>query len=163
MKEIGGGGDYIDEIEIGDSLDKLSKNSAGNQVSVTFSQSDKATISWEYNMAYDLNGVEGADKLSENGRSQVFTTTDGLTDKVGDTQDNRIQINAGSTKGIVWNDEIGQIDWGKSNTAAVAATGAHEEGHVLGLRHTDKETVKNPQSLLRETPKGTQISPAQRT
>jgi len=138
------------------------KDSNGNQVSLTFSQSEKATISWEYNMGYDLKGVEGADKLSENGRAQVFTTTDGLTDKIGDTQNNRSQINVALTSGIEWTSD-GYIDLSKSNTSKVAQTGAHETGHELGLKHTDKETLKNPQSLLRETPTGTQISPAQRT
>jgi len=116
----------------------------------------------ENKMGLDLNGVEKADKLSENARDQANVTTDGLTDKIGDTQNNRTQINMGLTSGIKWNED-GYIDWENSNIATVSITGAHEKGHELGLRHTDKETTKNPRSLLKITPKGTQISPAQRT
>ncbi|MDN4030186.1 DUF6443 domain-containing protein [Chryseobacterium gambrini] len=139
------------------------KDSEGNQVNITFTQSDKASIIWDYNMGYDLTGVEGAENLNENDRTRVLATTDGLTDKIGDTQSNRTQIGVGRTTGIEWTKD-GYIDFTKDRSA-VAVTGAHEDGHVLGLKHNDKETVKNPKSLMRESqsPGGTQISPTQRT
>lgn len=140
------------------------KDSEGNQVNITFSQNNKSTISWEYNMGYDLTGVEGADKLNENDRLRVLVNTDGLTDKIGDTQSNRTQIGVGRTTGIEWTKE-GYIDFNKDRSA-VAVTGAHEDGHILGLKHDDKETSKNPKSLMRESQTssgGTQVSPTQRT
>lgn len=139
------------------------KDSAGNQVNITFSQSDKSTIAWEYNMGYDLKGVEKADKLGDNELLQVGTTTQGLTSKIGDTQDNRTQINVGLDINMEWTNE-GQINFeNKQNRSDIARTGAHEDGHVVGLKHTDSEAKKNPQNLMRESPTGAQITPAQRT
>ncbi|WP_228390935.1 RHS repeat-associated core domain-containing protein [Chryseobacterium sp. MOF25P] len=139
------------------------KDSSGNQVNITFSPSDKSTILWEYNMGYDLKGVEGADKLGSNEVLQVETTTQGLTSKIGNTQDNRTQINVGLNTNMEWTDE-GQINFeNKQNRSVIAATGAHEDGHILGLKHTDSEAKKNLKNLMRESPTGTQITPAQRT
>lgn len=139
------------------------KDSVGNQVNITFSQSDKSTIAWEYNMGYDLKGVEKADKLGDNELLQVGTTTQGLTSKIGDTQDNRTQINVGLDINMEWTNE-GQINFdNKQNRSDIARTGAHEDGHVVGLKHTDSEVKKNPQNLMHESPTGTQITPAQRT
>ncbi len=140
------------------------KDSEGNQVNITFNQSNKGSVIWDYNMGYDLTGVEGADKLNENDRLRVLVNTDGLTDKIGDTQSNRTQIGVGRTTGIEWTKD-GYIDFTKDRSA-VAVTGAHEDGHVLGLKHDDRDTSKNPKSLMRESQTlngGTQISPAQRT
>lgn len=126
-------------------------------VNITFSESDKSTIAWEYNMGYDLKGVEKADKLGDNELLQVGTTTQGLTSKIGDTQDNRTQINVGLDINMEWTNE-GQINFGnKQNRSDIARTGAHEDGHVVGLKHTDSEVKKNPQNLMHESPTGTQI------
>ena len=138
------------------------KSSDGNQVNISFNQSEKATILWEYNMAYDFSKAEGSDTTPKNEKDRLAATLDGFTDKLGDTQNNRSQINVAITEGIVWTSD-GNIDWDKSNRANVARTGAHETGHELGLDHYDTETLKNPQNLLQKFPKGTQISPAQRT
>ncbi|SHF71679.1 RHS repeat-associated core domain-containing protein [Chryseobacterium vrystaatense] len=138
------------------------KDADGNQVNITFTQSNKSTIAWEYNMGYDLSGVEKADKLGANEQDQVGVTTQGLTSKIEDTQNNRTQINVGLPINMEWSDE-GQMNFENSkNRSDLAKTGAHEDGHVLGLKHTDSEVKKNPKSLIRESPVGTQISPNQR-
>lgn len=136
------------------------KDSDGNQVNVTFSQSDKATISWEYNMAFDFSRVEGAAGLNTDQHAQAEVGAQGVTDKIGDTQNNKTQINVGLTSNMEWTDQ-GQINFeNKERRSELAIVGSHEDGHVLGLKHT--ATPKNLM-LPGDTGKGTQVTPSQRT
>ncbi len=138
-------------------------DSNGNTVNISFSQSDKATISWEYNMAYDFSGVEGNDKLSANSRAIYEAMAGGVTDKIGDTQNNKTQINVGLEINMEWNND-GTINFNNSQKRSdVAVRGSHEDGHVLGLQHSDNEVQKDPKNLLRPTASGSNVSPVQRT
>ncbi|WP_415326259.1 DUF6443 domain-containing protein [Chryseobacterium sp. MMS23-Vi53] len=117
------------------------KDSAGNQLNIIFNQSNDATIVWEYNMDYDWSKIKGADKLDSNTMTQADVNTLGLTEVIGDTQNNRVQINVGLLISFPWNNE-GQIVFdSQEHRAKMAKTGAHEDLHVAGQRHENKKGV----------------------
>lgn len=137
------------------------KDSAGNQVNITFSQSDLSTMVWDYNMVYDTNNVDDF-KNGENTDATYFTN--GMTDTNNNTQTNRTQINVLTTDGLGWDEKNNQLNFDNKNRSDVAKTGAHETGHTLGIRHNDKATLKStPDNLMREGGPGTKITPEQRT
>ncbi|WP_426477978.1 DUF6443 domain-containing protein [Chryseobacterium sp. CBSDS_008] len=137
------------------------KDSAGNQVNITFSQSDKSTMIWDYNIGYDTNNVDDF-KNGENTDATYYTN--GMTDTNNNTQTNRTQINVITTDGLGWDEKKDQLNFDNKNRSDVAKTGAHETGHTLGIRHNDKATLKStPDNLMREGGPGTKITPEQRT
>ncbi|MCJ7936200.1 MAG: matrixin family metalloprotease [Chryseobacterium sp.] len=140
------------------------KDASGNQVNITFSQSDKSTMVWDYNIAYDTNNVDDFKGVDENGSYLIQTMTNGMTDNNDNTQKNRTQINVFTTKGLDVNEKTGQLNFDNKNRSDVAKTGAHETGHTLGIKHSDKATLKStPDNLMREGGPGTKITPEQRT
>lgn len=139
------------------------KDSAGNQVNITFSQSDKSTMVWDYNIAYDTNNVDDFKGVDESGSYLIQTTTNGMTDNNENTQTNRTQINVYTTTGLGADDE-GYVKFDNKGRSDVAKTGAHETGHTLGIKHNDKATLKStPDNLMREGGPGTKITPEQRS
>ncbi|MGU3376956.1 DUF6443 domain-containing protein [Chryseobacterium sp. M5A1_1a] len=139
------------------------KDSAGNQVNITFSQSDKSTVVWDYNIAYDTNNVDDFKGVDENGSYLIQTMTNGMTDTNNNTQTNRTQINVYTTNGL-GADAAGYVKSDNKGRSDVAKTGAHETGHTLGIKHDDKATLKSsPDNLMRSGGPGTKITPEQRT
>ncbi len=140
------------------------KDSAGNQVNITFSQSDKSTMIWEYNTGYDKNNVDDFKGQSQEFFDNTTYFTNGMTDTNNNTQINRTQINVFTTEGLGADEKTGQLDFNNKNISAVAKTGAHETGHTLGIKHNDKATLKSsPDNLMREGGPGKKITPEQRT
>lgn len=140
------------------------KDSAGNQVNITFSQSDKSTMIWEYNTGYDKNNVDDFKGQSQEFFDNATYFTNGMTDTNNNTQINRTQINVFTTEGLGADEKTGQLDFNNKNISAVAKTGAHETGHTLGIKHNDKATLKSsPDNLMREGGPGKKITPEQRT
>ncbi|WP_185290495.1 DUF6443 domain-containing protein [Chryseobacterium lactis] len=139
------------------------KDSAGNQVNITFSQSDKSTMVWDYNIGYDTNNVDDFKGKSQEFIDNAVVRTDGMTDTNNNTQTNRTQINVYTTKGL-GADDAGYVKSDNKGRSDVAKTGAHETGHTLGIKHNDKATLKSsPDNLMRDGGPGTKITPEQRT
>ncbi|MCY0968133.1 RHS repeat domain-containing protein, partial [Chryseobacterium wangxinyae] len=139
------------------------KDSAGNQVNITFSQSDKSTMVWDYNIAYDTNNVDDFKGKSQEFIDNAVVFTNGMTDTNNNTQTNRTQINVYTTTGL-GADDAGYVKSDNKGRADVAKTGAHETGHTLGIKHDDKATLKSsPDNLMRDGGPGTKITPEQRT
>jgi RHS repeat-associated protein len=139
------------------------KDSAGNQVNITFSQSDKSTMVWDYNIAYDTNNVDDFKGKSQEFIDNAVVFTNGMTDTNNNTQTNRTQINVYTTTGL-GADDAGYVKYDNKGRADVAKTGAHETGHTLGIKHDDKATLKSsPDNLMRDGGPGTKITPEQRT
>ncbi|MEJ5103888.1 DUF6443 domain-containing protein [Chryseobacterium sp. MYb328] len=139
------------------------KDSAGNQVNITFSQSDKSTMVWDYNIGYDTNNVDDFKGKSQEFIDNAVVRTDGMTDTNNNTQTNRTQINVYTTTGL-GSDEAGYVKFDNKGRSDVAKTGAHETGHTLGIKHDDKATLKSsPDNLMRSGSPGTKITPEQRT
>ncbi|RXM62495.1 MULTISPECIES: hypothetical protein [unclassified Chryseobacterium] len=136
----------------------------GNQLSITFNQSDKATMIWEYNIGYDKNNVDDFKGKSQEFFDNATYRTDGMTDTNNNTQVNRTQINIFTTTGLNVDEKTGQLNFDNRNRSAVAKTGTHETGHTLGIKHNDKATLKSPpDDLMREGSPGVKVTPEQRT
>lgn len=140
------------------------KDSAGNQVNITFSQSDTSTMIWDYTGSYDTNNVDDFKGMSEDKKTWTVLNTDGMSNNNENTQTNRTQINVFTTKGLGFNEKTEQLNFDNGNRSDVAKTGAHETGHTLGIKHNDKATLKStPDNLMRKGGPGTKITPEQRT
>ncbi|WP_223605619.1 RHS repeat-associated core domain-containing protein [Chryseobacterium sp. OSA05B] len=139
------------------------KDSDGNQVNITFSESNKATIIRDYNIGYDTNNVDDF-----KGKSQAFidnnvALTNGMADTTNNTQTNRTQINVYTTQGMPM-DASGNLLFDKRDSKQLAKTGAHEDLHTAGQKHDSKVTLASPpDDLMRKGGPGTKITPEQRT
>jgi len=139
------------------------KDSNGNQVNISFSQSDKSTMVWDYNI-YDTDNVDDFKGKSQDYIDNTTYMTDGMADNSNNTQTNRTQINVFTTTGLGADEKTGQLDFNNKNRSEVARTGAHETGHTLGIKHNDKATLKSSSdNLMRDGGPGTKIAPEQRT
>lgn len=135
----------------------------------------KATIEWSYTNGNDTSHKEyNGDDLKAYGDSVAY----GLTDKIGDTQNNRTQVNVYSIAqdvGVQNNKYTGKKE--DSPTAQTernkfaSRTGTHETGHQFGGRHehtvdpsnTNKNQGKNPNHLMNDGSTGTGFTPADRS
>ena len=149
------------------------KDSSGRTVNVCVDYSDKATMVWEYTGTVDTSKTSPNDRMGKSAEKlqQEGNLAQGWTDKVGDTQNNRTQIGLNPTIDG-WSDTGKFKFWSKAVRAALANTGAHEDGHALGGRHEDddkntskskQEQASNPNSLMNNGAPGSDVSPAQRT
>ncbi|WP_223601911.1 RHS repeat-associated core domain-containing protein [Chryseobacterium sp. GVT01B] len=137
------------------------KDSGGNQVNITFSQSDNSTMVWDYSVGYDTKNV---DDFKNGANTDAKYSTNGMTDTNNNTQTNRTQINVITTDGLGWDEKKDQLNFDNKNRSDVAKTGAHETGHTLGIGHNDKATLRStPDNLMRAGGPGTKITPEQRT
>ena len=140
------------------------KDIEGNQVNITFSQSDKSTMVWDYNIGYDTNNVDDFKGKSQESIDNVTYRTDGMTDSVNNTQTNRTQINIFTSTGLDVNEKTGQLNFDNKGRSQLAKTGAHETGHTLGIKHNDQATLRStPDNLMREGSPGVKITPEQRS
>jgi hypothetical protein len=94
----------------------------------------------------------------------------GLTREVENTQNNRTQVNMTVAPEHTTFDSNGNPSMTDGQKREVARSGAHEDGHVLGLRHENSpnnklkfEQSKDSKNLMNELPKGSNVLPAQRT
>ncbi len=108
------------------------KDSDGYQVNISFSQSDKSTMVWDYNIGYDTNNVDDFKGKSQDYIDNATYMTDGMADNSNNTQVNRTQINVFTTTGLGADEKTGQLNFNNKNRSEVAKTGAHETGHTLG-------------------------------
>ena len=76
------------------------KDSNGNQVNITFSESNKATIIRDYNIGYDTNNVDDFKGKSQEFIDNAVVRTDGMTNTTNNTQTNRTQINVYTAQGM---------------------------------------------------------------
>lgn len=119
------------------------KDSQDRTVNVSVSYSNIATIVWEYNNSLSGKGVD-FEGTAEKDIADILTLALGITDKVGDTQKNRSQINiANPALADINDDGIANFE-NKEKRAKTAQTGAYEDLHKLGLRHeNDKKIIQN--------------------
>jgi RHS repeat-associated protein len=138
------------------------KTSEGYNLSFSFTQSETATIVWDYNMGFDITNVVDLNKAPKSDIEFALTTALGMTDIIGNTQINRTQISVGKSEHFLWNKD-GQIEFDKDDRSTIAQTGVHETLHELGLGHLDKETLKDPKNIVQAHPTGTVVTPQQRS
>lgn len=139
------------------------KDSNGNQVNITFSESDKSTIVREYNISYDTNNVDNFKNMSASEITWSVLNTNGMADNSDNTQVNRAQINVYTTEGMP-KDANGNLLFDKRDSSKLAQTGAHEDLHTAGQKHNSKATLSSPpDNLMREGAPGTRMTPEQRT
>lgn len=113
------------------------KDSDGNQVNITFSESNKATIIREYNIGYDTNNVDDFKGKSQEFIDNNVVFTNGMADTTNNTQTNRTQINVYTTQGMPM-DASGNLLFDKRDSKQLAKTGAHEDLHTAGQKHDSK-------------------------
>lgn len=123
-------------------------DSQGRTVNVSVEYNNKATISWEYTAGNDTSGKSytGKDAVTQELGDQMAP---GLTDKIGDTQNNRTQVNMGNTVELDSNGQT-KLD-NKSEQKDLAVTGAHEDLHTVGLRHGDDKNNTNQQAQNKDS------------
>ena len=127
----------------------------GQNLTVNVVTDKNATIVWEYNSDLDVDSEVG----------QILG--DGHTDEIGNTQENRNQIDVYS----VLQGENGSVTLTDENIKEASLTGAHEDGHVGGLHHPNdiqNKTLKNkvstdPNNLMLRTPISSNVLPEQRS
>ena len=114
------------------------KDSDGRNIVVNVIYDDKATISWDYNSDIDTSGQDYSSIAPDDlfGVKMKDQMAAGLTDRIGDTQKNVTQINLGNTLFYMEKDKFSDSNERKR----VAATGAHEDLHTVGLKHLDRLT-----------------------
>ncbi len=133
------------------------KTSEGYNLSFSFTQSEKATIVWDYNMGFDTTNVVDLNNAPKSDIEFALTTALGMTDVIGNTQ-----ISVSKSEHFSWNKD-GQIEFDKDDRSTIAQTGVHETLHELGLGHLDKETLKDPKNIVQAHPIGTVVTPQQRS
>lgn len=153
---------------------KLSKtiggiDSEGRTVNVNVVFDDKATITWEYSGGNDVSDRTYTGKYAEElklGDQMAL----GITSEIGNTQSNRTQVNMAAAPEHVTFDSNGNPSMNDGQKREAAKTGAHEDGHVLGMRHeTDSKNKfkavqsNDPKNLFNESSNGSNVLPAQRT
>ena len=133
--------------------------SDGKQIVIDVVFDDEATIIWDYvgimNVEDEYNGnIQGV----------------GYTDENGNIKNNRTQVKVSDSELFPINENTGKVEYSRERVNEAAKTGAHEDGHVMGLEHpgytTDKELrqemYKDKNNLMREYPTGTNILKKQR-
>lgn len=76
------------------------KDSHGNLVTVTFSESYKSTIVREYNISYDTKNVDDFKNMNPDEITWSVLNTNGMADNSDNTQVNRTQINVYTTEAM---------------------------------------------------------------
>ncbi|GEJ48132.1 hypothetical protein CRS_47410 [Chryseobacterium sp. ON_d1] len=114
------------------------KDSDNRNVKVNVIYSDNATISWDYNSYIDTTGIDYSSlPANEVDMAKLIDqTAAGITDKIGDTKNNRTQINLGNT---LFENEVNKFN-DPVERKRVAAAGAHEDLHTTGQQHTNRLT-----------------------
>lgn len=120
------------------------KDSQGRNVNVSVTYNNKATISWEYSAGNDTSDRTYTTNSSKELGDQMAP---GLTDKIGDTQNNRTQVNMGNTAELSSDGKLGD----KTDTSGLAVTGAHEDLHTVGLKHSDDKTNTNSEAQKKDS------------
>lgn len=141
----------------------------GRTVNVSVTYSDDATMIWDYSNGNDTSGktYTGKDAITKEIGDQMAP---GLTDKIGDSQNNRTQVNMGTTLEF---DSNGMPVFNDPATrTSIATTGVHEDLHAVGERHIDdpnnvnkSEQKKDKNNIMDGTygENKTHVTPAQRT
>jgi RHS repeat-associated protein len=145
-------------------------DSDGRTVNVTVSQSNNATITWEYNTALHGDIVKWPNGTSEEDKENTLAWAKGITGEINNTQSNTTQVNVGTPE-IFKYDSNGQVIFDDTNSRANSSNaGIHEDGHVGGLRHEDdklnpnaNQQAKDKKNLMNDGGPGNNISPQQRT
>ena len=120
----------------------------GETVTVNVVFDDDATIIWEYNTTIDTEGTA-------TGEDAAFKEmSPGKTTEIGNTQNNRTQVNVYSTL----NGEGGKVNITPSGLEKSTTTGTHEDGHVVGGTHNDI-----PGNVMNTPNAGTNMTQEQRT
>ncbi len=143
----------------------------GRAVIVTVCENENATMTWEYNTVLTPDGIDFEGKSQK----EIETTLGGalgITDKIGDTQNNRTQVNIAQPGNMGFVNDAGLPNFDDKNSrSATATTGNHEDAHTLGLRHDNdpknsngKEQAKDRSNLMNNNDSnGRNISRKQRS
>lgn len=97
------------------------KTGEGLTVNTRIVESNDATITWEYNTMLHGKGVVP--------QGQSYP---GHVDTIGDTQNNRSEVNVVAVFG---QDDNGNIMYSDDKLSQSSYTGTHEDGHNAGLKH----------------------------
>ncbi len=144
----------------------------GRNVVVTVTENDKATMVWEYNTALTAGGVQELIGKSQTAIDTTLGSAIGITNEIGNTQNNKTQVNVGVPPNMTYSDKTGLPEFGnKDSRSQTATTGSHEDAHTLGLRHEDdskntnaKQQAKDRNNLMNTNDSnGRNISPEQRS
>lgn len=137
----------------------------GQKVNVNIVFDDKATLVWDYTGSIDRDGKAVSPVMGD-------ALARGYTSKIGDTQNNRTQVNIAGHFQIDGTGTYMQIPEEDSKLEEISHSGAHEDGHVTGLDHPGQEKdmelrkdtqPDNYQNLMNPRGKGTHLTAKQRS
>ncbi|HZH87861.1 MAG TPA: hypothetical protein VFD78_01650 [Chitinophagaceae bacterium] len=118
----------------------------GETVTANVVFDNNATIMWEYNLMIDIEGTA-------TGMEAFGQMSPGKTTEVGNTQENRTQVNVYSHFG-----KDGELIITPLGTNEATHTGTHEDAHVGGVEHNNiSNNIGNPNGT------GTEMTPSQRS
>jgi RHS repeat-associated protein len=137
---------------------------------------EKATVEWSYTNGNDTSGRSYSDDNDGALLQYGDGAAQGLTDKIGDTQNNRTQVNIYSIAqdvGLKYNKTLRKFEdtptATKERSKTAARVGTHESGHTFGGRHATDPANQNPNQgkapnhLMNEGSSGTGFTPADRS
>jgi hypothetical protein len=145
-------------------------DSQGRTVNVTVSYSNDASIIWAYSNPNDITKQVYSSRDTET-RKFGDINAPGLVDVIGDSQNNRTQVNTAVTFRF---DEEGRTVFNDPTTRkSIAIVGVHEDLHTVGERHSDdrlntnREEQKKDKNNIMDAGYGenekTNVTSAQRT
>jgi len=108
----------------------------GNKLILKVAFDKDATISWKYPSV--ATSETNGEILGE-----------GKTAKIGDIKNNKTELGVYT---VMKTDEEGNVNYNDETVNKMTEAGSHEDGHVMGLQHTDNETGKLRNELIRSHP-----------
>ena len=108
----------------------------GNKLILKVAFDKDATISWKYPSVATSETNEEA--IMKEGEA-----------KIGDIKNNKTELGVYT---VMKTDEEGNVNYNDETVNKMTEAGSHEDGHVMGLQHTDNETGKLRNELIRSHP-----------